>query len=136
MIRQVRVSAGVECCIRFTGQGFIEKPGDEPLGKEKRYIGADPEPGRELLRQPALHTPALHHQRLAAERIAERMLEDERERVGQVLEPVAEMKMEAGVPAHGRHHITSVSDKSCPTNRLFCFRRSRPSIMCRTWYVQ
>ena len=35
------------------------------------------------------------------------MLEDERKRVGQVLEPVAEMKMEAGVLAHGRHHITT-----------------------------
>ena len=107
MIRQVRVSRAKNAAFDLPGSASSKSPATNRCGKEKRYIGADPEPGRELLRQPALHTPALHHQRLAAERIAERMLEDERKRVGQVLEPVAEMKMEAGVPAHGRHHITS-----------------------------
>ena len=47
------------------------------------------------------------------------MPEDERERVGQVLEPIAGMKMEAGCSCSRPAPYHKLSDKSCPTNRLF-----------------
>ena len=75
---------------------------------------------RELLRQPAFQTESRNHDGLGGERVAQRRPQDScADRIGEPLETIAGMKMEAGFRGHLPAPYHKLSDKRCPTNPFF-----------------
>ena len=91
-------------------------------GKGKRDIGANSLTDRELLSKPALHTEGLHHDRLRRNGSRSGGSQHNGERIGQELEAIADVKMEAGGSRSRSRTISQRSDKGCPTKWFFFVR--------------